>query len=93
VGDPLGVTTAGVGSSRRERFHVEEPNGRIRHRAEPVMFALALLVVPAIVLEETSTDALQSVAFVLNLVIWIGFAAELTSSSPPLSFSDDNAVE
>jgi voltage-gated potassium channel len=42
------------------------------------MFALALLVVPAIVLEETSSDALPAVAFVLNLVIWLGFAVELT---------------
>jgi hypothetical protein len=29
------------------------------------------------VLEETSSDALQAVAFVLNIVIWVGFAAEL----------------
>jgi voltage-gated potassium channel len=41
------------------------------------MFVLALLVVPAIVLEETSSDALQVVAFVLNILIWVGFAAEL----------------
>jgi voltage-gated potassium channel len=61
----------------RRRFYVEEPNGRIRHRAEPVMLVLALLVVPAIVLEETSSDALKAVALALNVLIWVGFAVEL----------------
>jgi hypothetical protein len=36
------------------RFYVEEPNGRIRHRAEPLLLVLALLVIPALVLEEAS---------------------------------------
>ncbi len=58
-------------------FYSEEPNGRIHHRAEPMILVLALLVVPAIVLEEASSDALQTVAFALNIVIWVGFAAEL----------------
>jgi voltage-gated potassium channel len=58
-------------------FYTEEPSGRIHHRAEPLILALALLVIPAIVLEETSSDSLQAVAFVLNVVIWVGFAAEL----------------
>jgi voltage-gated potassium channel len=58
-------------------FYTEEPNGRIRHRAEPLILVLALLVVPAIVLEEASSDALQTVGFFLNVVIWVGFAAEL----------------
>src|SRR6266545_2799367 len=43
-------------------FYVEEPSGRIHHRAEPLILVLALLVVPAIVLEETSSDALQAAA-------------------------------
>jgi voltage-gated potassium channel len=58
-------------------FYTEQPNGRIRHRAEPLILVLALLVVPAIILEETSSDTLQAVALVLNIVIWIGFALEL----------------
>jgi len=58
-------------------FYTEEPSGRIHHRAEPLILVLALLVIPAIVLEETSSDSLQAVAFVLNVVIWVGFAAEL----------------
>jgi voltage-gated potassium channel len=58
-------------------FYVEEPNGRIVHRGEPVMLVLALLVVPAIVLEETASATLRAVAFGLNVAIWIGFAAEL----------------
>jgi voltage-gated potassium channel len=71
------VSDAGALSAQWDRFYSEEPNGRIRHRAEAVMFVLALLVVPAIVLEETSSDTLQAVAFVLNVVIWVGFASEL----------------
>lgn len=41
------------------------------------MLLLALLVVPAIVLEETASATLRAVAFGLNVAIWIGFAAEL----------------
>lgn len=59
------------------RFHAEAPNGRIVHRAEPVMLVLALLVIPAIVLEETGSATLRAVAFGLNVAIWLGFAAEL----------------
>jgi voltage-gated potassium channel len=58
-------------------FYKDEPNGRVRHRAEAVMFVLALLVVPAIVLEEASSDTLRGVAVGLNVAIWVGFAAEL----------------
>lgn len=58
-------------------FHEEDERGRILHRAEPVMFVLALLVVPAIVLEEAGSEALRDVAFALNVVIWVGFATEL----------------
>ena len=58
-------------------FYREEPSGRIRHRAEPLILVLALLVIPAIVFEETSSGALQNVAFFLNIIIWLGFAAEL----------------
>jgi voltage-gated potassium channel len=41
------------------------------------MLVLALLVVPAIIFDEASSDTLQAVAFVLNVVIWVGFALEL----------------
>jgi hypothetical protein len=44
------------------RFYVEEPSGRIRHRAEPVLLLLALLVIPALVLEESSSGELQAIA-------------------------------
>jgi hypothetical protein len=71
------VSEAGAVSARSGRFYVEERNGRIHHRAERLILVLALLVIPAIVLEETSSDALQAVAFVLNVVIWVGFATEL----------------
>ncbi len=58
-------------------FYNEKPDGRIEHRAEPLMLVLALLVIPAIVLEEASANWLRSVAFGLNVVIWVGFASEL----------------
>ena len=64
-------------SSRAEPFYCELPNGRIEHRAEPVIFFLALLVIPAIILEEASTASLRTAATVLNITIWLGFAAEL----------------
>jgi voltage-gated potassium channel len=58
-------------------FYTEEPSGRIRHRAELVMLGLALLVIPAIVFEEASSGVLQNVGYLLNIIIWVGFAAEL----------------
>jgi hypothetical protein len=42
-----------------------------------MMLVLALLVIPAIVLEETASATLRGVAIGLNGVIWIGFFAEL----------------
>jgi voltage-gated potassium channel len=60
-----------------DRFYFEEPGGRVVHRAEAVMLVLALLVVPAIVLEETASATLRAFAFALNVLIWVGFAAEL----------------
>lgn len=55
----------------------ELPSGRIEHRAEPIILVLALLVIPAIVLEEASADWLRALALGLNVIIWIGFAVEL----------------
>jgi voltage-gated potassium channel len=67
-------TVAGAGTSA---LFTERADGRIEHRAEPLMLALALLVIPAIVLEEASASWLRTTATVLNVAIWIGFAAEL----------------
>jgi hypothetical protein len=58
-------------------FYNEREDGRVEHRAEGLMLVLALLVIPAIVLEESSSGAWRDVALVLNLVVWIGFALEL----------------
>lgn len=55
----------------------ELPNGRVEHRAEPLVLILALLVIPAIVLEEASQSSVRTVALALNLFIWAGFALEL----------------
>jgi voltage-gated potassium channel len=55
----------------------EQADGRITHSAEWVMLVLALLVVPAVVLEASSSHALHAASFVLDLLIWIGFALEL----------------
>jgi len=57
-------------------FYVEREDARIEHRAEPVMLVLALLVIPAIVVEEASADWLRAMATALNVVIWVGFAVE-----------------
>ena len=64
-------------SGQGRAFYVERPDGRIEHRAEPVMIALALLIIPAIVLEEAGSAAVRDAAYVLNVAIWLGFAAEL----------------
>jgi voltage-gated potassium channel len=67
---------AGVEDDARPPYR-ELPSGRIEHRAEPVVLVLALLVIPAIVLEEASAAWLRSLALALNVVIWFGFALEL----------------
>jgi voltage-gated potassium channel len=64
-----------VGEARP--FYTEKPDGRIEHRAELAMFALALLVIPAILFEEASAPWLRSVGMGLNVIIWLGFATEL----------------
>lgn len=70
----------------RRPLYVEDERGRILHRAEPLMFILALLVIPAVVLEEARSEALRDAAFVLYVVIWVGFAVEpLENASRPLA--------
>jgi voltage-gated potassium channel len=58
-------------------FYRELPNGRIDHRAEPVILALALMIIPALLLEQTQSEVLRTVALALNGIIWVGFALEL----------------
>ena len=54
------------------------PGGRVTHSFEWVVIVLALLVVPVILIEESSLSSeWKNVATVANWVIWIGFAAEL----------------
>jgi voltage-gated potassium channel len=56
----------------------QEANGRVRHPFEPAMLALALLVIPVVLLEEARAPAPWSaIATAGNWVIWAGFAAEL----------------
>jgi voltage-gated potassium channel len=74
---PIVDDTQVLGEEGARPFFTEQPNGRIRHRAEPAMLVLALLVIPAIVLEEASASWLRNVASTLNFAIWVGFAAEL----------------
>jgi voltage-gated potassium channel len=59
------------------RHYRQLENGRIEHRAEPLILLLALLVVPALLLEQSANGGLREIALWLNLVIWGGFAAEL----------------
>jgi voltage-gated potassium channel len=58
-------------------FYREAPNGRIEHRAEPAMLVLALLIIPALLMEDASSPELRTAASVLNVVIWLGFVVEL----------------
>ena len=53
-------------------------NGRVTHSLEWAIVALALLVIPVILIEESHpADGWRTVATVGNWIIWIGFAAEL----------------
>ena len=55
------------------------PNGRVTHSLEWAIVALALLVIPVILIEESHpSPAVRDLAAVGNWVIWLGFAAELT---------------
>jgi voltage-gated potassium channel len=71
-----GDETASV-TDQAQPFYRELPSGRIEHRAEALVLVLALLVIPAIVLEEASADWLRTLALGLNIFIWVGFALEL----------------
>jgi voltage-gated potassium channel len=54
------------------------PNGRVTHSLEWAIVALALLVIPVTLIEESrSSDAWRDVAAVGNWIVWLGFAAEL----------------
>jgi voltage-gated potassium channel len=56
----------------------QEANRRARHPFEPAMLALALLVIPVVLLEEARAPAPWStIAAAGNWIIWAGFAAEL----------------
>jgi voltage-gated potassium channel len=56
----------------------QETSGRITHRFEPVMLVLALLVIPVVLIEESSaTHGVKLAAAIANWAIWVGFAAEL----------------
>jgi voltage-gated potassium channel len=67
-------SSAGVAATP---FYVERQDGGIEHRAEPLMLVLALLVIPALVLEASHSMAATRAGFALNVVIWAGFAVEL----------------
>jgi voltage-gated potassium channel len=56
----------------------QDPDGRVAHRFEPLMLALALLVVPVVLVEESRAPrAAKLAAAGANWVIWVGFATEL----------------
>jgi voltage-gated potassium channel len=55
-------------------------NGRVAHRLEPIMFVLALLVIPVVLIEESNAPhSLKSAATAANWVIWIGFTLEFVA--------------
>ena len=54
------------------------PNGRVTHSLEWVIIALALLVIPVVLIEESNRNGAWDVAAPTgNWVIWLGFATEL----------------
>jgi voltage-gated potassium channel len=56
----------------------QEPDGRVSHPFEPLLLALTLLVIPVVVIEESSAPHWVKVAaYVANWVIWLGFLIEL----------------
>lgn len=73
----MAVSVAERRQAAERPLYRELPNGRIEHAAEPVVLILALLVIPAIMLGEAAATWLRTAALVLNIAIWIGFAAEL----------------
>jgi voltage-gated potassium channel len=62
---------------KETRFYRELANGRIEHRAEPVAFLLALLIIPALLLEMSSGHTAHLAALALGAFIWAGFFIEL----------------
>jgi hypothetical protein len=56
----------------------QSPDGRISHRFEPIMFVLALLVVPVVLIEDShASHRVKVAAAAVNWFIWIGFTIEL----------------
>src|SRR5438105_5964969 len=56
----------------------QELGGRVTHRFEPVMLALALLVIPVVLVEESdAANGVKVAAAAANWLIWVGFLAEL----------------
>jgi voltage-gated potassium channel len=54
-------------------------SGRVRHRFEPVVIAATLALIPVFILEaEASSSRWEDIAYALNWLIWVIFAAELT---------------
>jgi voltage-gated potassium channel len=57
---------------------MDERSQRIARRLEPPLLLAALLTIPAIVIEGSTTDSdAQTVAAVLNWIIWLAFAVEV----------------
>jgi hypothetical protein len=53
-------------------------SGRVLHPFEPLMLALALLIIPVVLVEEShAAPTLKTAAAILNWFIWVGFASEL----------------
>jgi voltage-gated potassium channel len=56
----------------------QQLDGRVSHPFEPVLLALTLLVIPVVLVEESSAPhGVKVAAYIANWVIWLGFLAEL----------------
>jgi voltage-gated potassium channel len=56
----------------------QAPNGRVKHRFEPIVIAATLALIPVLVIEsDVRSEGWQTFANVANWVIWVIFLAEL----------------
>jgi voltage-gated potassium channel len=63
-----------------EPWFLQTESGRVRHRLEWLMLALALLVIPVVLIEESNgPSTLKAAASAANWVIWTAFLLELVA--------------
>jgi hypothetical protein len=57
----------------------QDESGRVRTPLEPLVLAATLVLIPVLILENATTGAWQTTAFIGNWLIWAVFAFELVA--------------